>query len=214
MYLEKLPLFPLHVVLFPGMLLPLHIFEERYKRMMSDCLDGESRFGVACIHKGAEVGGPAEVYPVGTLAHVLRVGRYPDGRMDCLTLGLRRFRIIGQDDQLPYLRADVKLLDDEPIEGHEPLSKAETVVRLLKKYRLLLGLEEREASELPQEVEAVSFAAALLDLPLEEKQLMLESQSASERLDRLAAVLKREIELCKRLGPTRTIWGGTSPRLR
>ncbi len=94
------------------------------------------------------------------------------------------------------------------------MSKAETVVRLLKEYRLLLGVEEREASDLPQEVEAVSFAAALLDLSLEEKQQMLESRSVTERLDRLAAVLKREIELCKRLGPTRTIWGDASHRLR
>lgn len=206
MRLENLPLFPLSVVLFPGMLLPLHIFEERYRRMMADCLTGEPRFGVVCIEKGSEVGSRAEVYVVGTLAHVLRVGRYPDGRMDIVTLGLRRFRVLSTNLELPYLRGDVDFVDDEPEDPSRLQPKAQVVLTLLRKYREVLGLDEGDTLDLPQEAEAVSYAAGLVELPLVEKQRMLELQSASERLDVLATVLARELELLKQLGPTRTVW--------
>lgn len=214
MVMDNVPLFPLHVVLFPGMLLPLHIFEERYRQMMTDCLAGEPRFGVVGIEQGSEVGPPANIFEVGTLAHVLRVGRYPDGRMDIITLGLRRFRVLKMNRDLPYLRGDLEFLDDEPEDPELLGPRAQSALTLLRSYRQALGLDEGDTHQLPEEPEGVSYAAGLLDLPLVQKQRMLELRSASARLDLLSVVLAQELEMLKQLGPTRTVWSssGQPPR--
>ena len=80
--MERLPLFPLNSVLYPGTLLPLHIFEERYRSMISRCVEEKVPFGVVLVRSGEEVGGPAEPYDVGTTARVARLQRLPDGRMN------------------------------------------------------------------------------------------------------------------------------------
>ena len=92
--LIELPLFPLNVVLFPGMQLPLHIFEERYKAMIGDCLEREEPFGILLIKEGPEVGGPAEPFLVGTSARILRADHLEEGRMNILTRGDRRFQVV------------------------------------------------------------------------------------------------------------------------
>lgn len=90
----NLPLFPLHTVLCPGVALPLHIFEERYKAMVEACLAEESPFGVILIREGREVGeGELAVAEVGTVAEIREATRYPDGRFDLVTLGTQRFRL-------------------------------------------------------------------------------------------------------------------------
>jgi Lon protease-like protein len=207
-------LFPLQVVLFPGMVLPLHIFEERYKRMIADCLAGEPRFGVALISKGREVGAPAEVHDVGAIARIIRVGRYEDGRMDLITVGLQRFRVLGINDELPYLRADVEIIDDGPEREPEALeSKARAVCGLLRQYKELLGVDGEEAPWAPEDAQALSYLGGGLDLPLREKQLMLQSLSTSDRLAQLARALEREIQLYKVLGPTRPAHNRHGPSL-
>ena len=89
-----LPLFPLHAVLCPGVALPLHVFEARYKAMVERCLADQSPFGVVLIREGREVGpGDLAVAGVGTVAEIREATRYPDGRFDLLTLGTQRFRL-------------------------------------------------------------------------------------------------------------------------
>src|ERR671938_1253163 len=111
-----LPLFPLEqVVLFPGMSLPLRIFEERYKVMIGACQVTDQLFGVLLIRSGREVGEPAVPERVGCTARMLRVDRLPDGRMNILTIGEQRFRLLGPARVMAegYLVGDARLLRDD-----------------------------------------------------------------------------------------------------
>ena len=111
---QDLPLFPLHSVLCPGIALPLHIFELRYRLMIGRCIEREQAFGVVLIRDGREVGESAgRIARVGTSAVIKQAGRYPDGRMDIVTVGARRFRIVNVDEKSePYLIGRVTWLDD------------------------------------------------------------------------------------------------------
>src|SRR5437764_6113246 len=119
-----LPLFPLEqVVLFPGMSLPLRIFEERYKVMIGACHVTDQLFGVLLIRSGSEVGAPAVPERIGCTARMLRVDRLPDGRMNILTIGEQRFRLLGQARTMAegYLVGDARLLTDDataPVPSH------------------------------------------------------------------------------------------------
>ena len=101
----ELPLFPLRSVLCPGVALPLHIFEDRYRLMIGRCLERGEPFGVVLVREGHEVGPvPGRIADVGTTAIIRRAGRYPDGRLDILTVGERRFRLESLDTRSePYL---------------------------------------------------------------------------------------------------------------
>jgi Lon protease-like protein len=114
---EMLPLFPLGTVLYPGLLLPLHIFEDRYRQLVADLLaNGEApRFGVVAIREGRETGvtGVSSLYPVGCTAVLRQVQKYPDGRYDIVTVGAQRFRLLELDHAAPYLRGEVELLPDD-----------------------------------------------------------------------------------------------------
>ena len=118
---ELLPLFPLGTVLFPGMVLPLHIFEERYRQLVADLLDGPEpgRFGVIAIREGHEVGVDAvtSLYDVGCVAVVREVQTHEDGRFDLVTVGTERFRLGELDQSLPYLRAEVEIMPDDDIDA-------------------------------------------------------------------------------------------------
>ena len=112
---RALPLFPLEqVVLFPGMSLPLRIFEERYKVMIGACQVTDQLFGVLLIRTGSEVGEPAVPERVGCTARMLRVDRLPDGRMNILTIGEQRFRLLGPARVMAdgYLVGNARLLTD------------------------------------------------------------------------------------------------------
>ena len=109
----RLPLFPLNVVLFPGRYLPLHVFEERYRLMIRHCLAGDRRFGVVLISSGSEVGEPAVPEKVGTIAKIDEVRTLDDGRMLIGVKGEQRIRIVEIVEQLPYITAEVLLLDDD-----------------------------------------------------------------------------------------------------
>src|SRR5919197_4197526 len=91
----ELPLFPLPTVLYPGMPLPLHVFEERYKAMFARVLGGDRRFGVVAVAEGAEIGGHHRHQPIGCLAEGRNLRPHPDGRMDVLAQGVRRFEVTG-----------------------------------------------------------------------------------------------------------------------
>ena len=108
-----LPMFPLGTVLFPGALLPLHIFEERYRQLVNDCLADEPEFGVVLIDRGHEVGGGDVRREVGTVARILEVAELPDGRYFLQAAGVRRIRVQSWLDDAPYPRADVEEWPDE-----------------------------------------------------------------------------------------------------
>jgi hypothetical protein len=153
----ELPLFPLHSVLFPGVALPLHIFEERYRKMVARCLDRGEPFGVVLIRDGREVGGGAlSLAEVGTTAIIRQAGRYPDGRLDIVTVGGRRFRIGELDpSREPYLVADVTILE-EPVGQRDEARKLSTQVgrRFLQYLDLLApALATGGGADLELEVE-------------------------------------------------------------
>jgi Lon protease-like protein len=124
----ELPLFPLRSVLCPGIALPLHIFEDRYRLMIERCLERSEPFGVVLIHSGHEVGSPpSEIAEIGTTAAIRQADRHPDGRLDIVTVGERRFRIDALDrGGAPWLVGDVSLLD-EPVGADE--GRAERAAR-------------------------------------------------------------------------------------
>src|ERR1700761_3092564 len=114
---DRLPLFPLGTVLFPGMLLPLHIFEDRYRQLVQDLLDSPEprRFGVIAIKKGRETGvaGVSSLYEVGCTATLRETEENDDGGFEVVTVGTQRFQLTGLDESRDYLQGDVELLEED-----------------------------------------------------------------------------------------------------
>src|SRR5436190_23708479 len=117
--METIPLFPLSEVLFPGMMLPLHIFEPRYRVMMKHCIDGKLPFGVVLITRGSAESPRAEFFSVGTTARITRVQQVEDGRLYIATVGEQRFRIIETLEDQPYLQGKVEMIPEKPGSGDE-----------------------------------------------------------------------------------------------
>ena len=159
-----LPLFPLDTVLFPGMVLPLHIFEERYKLMIDRCLKEEQAFGVVLIREGREVGSPAIPHVVGTTALIANASRLQDGRMNIITIGSERFRIRTLRHDRPYLSGEAEPwpLDDAADERAQEL--AEPVRALFRHYLGLLVQAEGhriEIEEMPDEARTLALLIAI-----------------------------------------------------
>jgi uncharacterized protein len=146
----EIPLFPLHQVLCPGIVLPLHIFEDRYRAMTRHCLDTGEPFGVVLIRDGREIGtkGVATLAGVGAFAEIREAGRYPDGRYDVLAAATGRFAIDSVDAQRePYLVAEVTPLDDEVgDEGRAERLAARAIQRFVR-YLDLMRARDGESSE-------------------------------------------------------------------
>lgn len=201
----EIPLFPLNTVLFPGMPLALHIFEDRYKLMIGKCLQERRSFGVVLIHKGAEALGPLpEPNRVGCTAFISQVERLHQGRMNIGVIGQKRFRVLELDTQLPYLRGQIEyypLSEDDPRSERRLADRLRPwVVRYLNDLARL-GNVELKTDQLPGEPVALAFAAAaLLQAPADEKQELLNIAAASTLLTELRAVYRREIAILKALG--------------
>jgi uncharacterized protein len=114
-----LPMFPLGSVLLPGMLLPLHVFEPRYRALVDHVLQGDGRFGVVLIERGHEVGGGDQRSDVGTVAEVVRTEVLPDGRWALLVAGRERIRVDRWLDDDPYPRAEVHAWPDQILPRHQ-----------------------------------------------------------------------------------------------
>ena len=154
----EIPLFPLRSVLCPGVALPLHIFEERYRLMVNRCIERGEPFGVVLLRQGREVGPlKGQVAAVGTTAAIRRAGAYPDGRLDILTVGQQRFRLEGVDNvSEPYLVGRVSLLDEPTGPEGEASDRAQRVGRRFIEYLELLqpeGVEDGPEIEIEFEVE-------------------------------------------------------------
>lgn len=198
--ISELPLFPLHLVLFPGMTLPLHVFEPRYQAMMRRILAGDRTFGVALIKEGREVGEPAVPYQVGTTARVEAVERLPEGRMNLLAVGVQRFRLLELVPGEPYLVGRVERLDESPGE-----LAAELAGRVAERFRQYL--EALRARGLPptepvaSEPVALSYQVArvLRATPPTARQRLLELPSAAQRLELELRLLRQEMDLLRLL---------------
>lgn len=152
----ELPLFPLHSVLCPGVALPLHIFEERYRLLVSRCIEGSVPFGVVLIRDGRDVGPmDGRLAEVGTTALIRRAGRYADGRYDIVTVGDRRFRVSSFDEERePYLVGDVTLMDEALGSEEEAAHMADRVgKRFLRYLELLQPALDGDGPEIEIEVE-------------------------------------------------------------
>ena len=192
----ELPLFPLNVVLFPGMPLPLHIFEPRYRLMIERCLDADNVFGVAQIIEGQEGENGTLPSAIGCAAEIIEVAPFADGRLNVQTLGTRRFEIMSLREQDDYLVGTCQWLEDEP--GEDGLLRASTRVRaLLSRYFDSLSISTSLPAELgqldvPQDPYSLSmFIAAIMTLPNNQKQTLLEMTSTNSRLEVEEFLLER-----------------------
>ena len=142
----NLPLFPLHTVLCPGVAMPLHIFEDRYKAMVEECLAGQSPFGVVLIREGREVGhGDLAVAEIGTLAEIREATRYADGRFDLVTLGTQRFRLESVKlSPSQYLVGEMEPLDEVMGRAERARRLADRVSQRFIRYLELLQLDDDE----------------------------------------------------------------------
>ena len=210
--LVVIPLFPLSHVLLPGMPLPLHIFEQRYRDLLADmsAAPGGARFGVVVLRSGAEAAtvhttqSTPDVEDIGTLAEVLEVQEQDDGTSDLLSVGSARFRI---ERLVPegkaYLRADVTFLDEA--DGALGTHQVAFARELMETYdELLTRLAGRATGgELPSDANQLSYQiGARLPLLPAERQAVLCDATTADRLARLHKLLRREIALLQR---TRTI---------
>ena len=197
-----IPLFPLSVVLFPHMPLPLHVFEERYRQMMRDCEERGTGFGVVAIREGPEVGPTPQPHAVGTLARFRKVERLDDGRYNILVVGASRYRITKLSAARPYLVAEVEYLEDSTGDGDAGARLARQVATAFRAYaatmRELAGETSTEL-ELPEDPELLSYlVSATLQVETSHKQQLLETDSAEERLRLCLALLRREAVLLGR----------------
>jgi hypothetical protein len=207
---ETLPLFPLGTVLFPGLLLPLHIFEDRYRQLVRDLADGPEprRFGVIAIRHGRETGvdGIQALYEIGCTAVLRQVKPLEDGRYDVVTVGTQRFRLASLDDSGPYLRGQVDLLTEEA--GDE--AAADQAVRVVRDgfHAYLNALAERGVTqistpELPEDPVTLSYlVAASMIIDLSDRQALLAEPDALHRLTAERALLSRELTMLRTLTAT------------
>jgi Lon protease-like protein len=199
----ELPLFPLNTVLFPGTPISLHIFEPRYKLMIEQCLQSGEPFGVVLIREGAEALGPlAEPYPIGTTAQIAHVERLDDGRMNIVAIGVERFEIQGLNrEHKPYL---VGTVETRPLDRHDEsrtLSYAGQRLRpWVERYIDVLSTVaesgEFDLAQLPDEPTALAYlAAALLQIPADQKQNLLAMNQANDLLTNIRTIYRREVAL-------------------
>jgi Lon protease-like protein len=194
-----LPLFPLEqVVLYPGMSLPLRIFEERYKVMIGACQVTDQLFGVLLIRRGTEVGEPAVPERVGCTARMLRVDRLPDGQMTILNVGEQRFRLLGPPRVMPegYLVGDVRVLADST-GAAVPAELLASVREEFGKYQsATLEMSGRRKDSAPEpEADPLRLSyriAATLHVHPRERQQLLEIDDIAARLQEELTLLRRE----------------------
>ena len=201
---KRIPLFPLGLVLLPGMPLQLHIFEERYKLMMSECLSGDKPFGIVQFDGKA-------IHSVGCMARITEVlHRYEDGRMDIMTRGGQRFFVKELLEEKPYTEARVVFFDDEDVVEAADAADAMDAVRVMLKELEESGfLSDPIAAAALSDPKALSFAIAALEgFTHEERQRFVEMTSSMERLKKSVQALARIVERVQLTQQIEKIIGG------
>lgn len=187
------PLFPLDLVLLPGVPLPLHVFEPRYKEMIAECLELRKPFGVlrASSDGMAEIGCTAEIVDVSK--------RYDDGRMDILTRGVERFEVLQINEERSFLQAEIAVIEDEPGRPAGPL--VEQAVRLHAEIAKLAGTQ---ADDPEGHTDRLSFLlAGSLPLDLDFKQKLLSTLSEAKRLEAVVGYLQAVLPGLRRASKAR-----------
>jgi Lon protease-like protein len=196
--LSLLPLFPLEVVLLPGTPLPLHIFEPRYKEMIRECLTNEAPFGVVrALEEGiAEVGCTAEIITV--------TKEYPDGRLDLIAEGRKRFEVVELNEERSYLRAEVLLVPDEPgaLVQEERVKAIQLHLEILSLAGAVQDLSAADQNQLS------FYLAGSLPLDLDFKQKLLAMRSEGERIQAVASYLESILPKLRRVARARQKAGG------
>ena len=207
---ETLPLFPLGTVLYPGLVLPLHIFEERYRQLVRDLLAGPEprRFGVIAIREGRETGvtGVSSLHDIGCTATVRQVEEHDDGRYELVTVGTDRFRLLRLNEGRPYLCAELEPLPEQT--GDEAVAglAARAVQDAFRGYLEALaarGATRISVPELPDEPVLLSYlvaASVIVDMPV--KQALLAEPDAAARLAAERTLLARETTMLRTLPST------------
>ena len=181
--IERFPLFPLGLVLLPGEIVPLHIFEERYKQMIGECLDEEREFGILWLADDA-------LKDVGCAARITRVlERFDDGRMNIVVEGTTPFRLDRRIGELAYPAGDIELLDDDPGTDEDALERAR------KSYADLVEqvTNTRPEPEALSELDAYGMAATL-EIAASAKQALLELRSEPARLEQLEGLFDEALK--------------------
>jgi len=205
-----MPLFPLGTVLYPGLVLPLHIFEQRYRQLVRDLLAGpEPRcFGVVAIRKGRETGidGVAALHRIGCTATLHRVTPFEDGRYQLVTVGTQRFRLLALDQSLPYLQGEIDLLAEEIGDEAAAALAAGAVQQAFGEYLAALAAyqgTQLTLPELPGEPVLLSYlVAATMIVDLADRQLLLAEPDAAARLAAERMMLTRETAMLHTLPST------------
>jgi Lon protease-like protein len=195
-----LPLFPLDVVLLPGTPLPVHIFEPRYKEMIRECLANDAAFGVVrALEEGiAEVGCTAEIVSV--------TKEYPDGRLDLVAEGRKRFEVLELNRERSFLQAEVMLVPDEDDLGApSPEHRARAIQLHLEILSLAGAVQDISSAD---QIALSYYLAGSLPLDLDFKQKLLGMRSESQRIQAVAAYLESILPNLRRAGRTRQKAGG------
>jgi uncharacterized protein len=206
----RLPLFPLGTVLFPGLVLPLHVFEDRYRQLVRDLLAGPEprEFGVIAIRHGRETGidGVSDLYDIGCTAEIRQVEAFDDGRYALVTVGSQRFRLLGIADPAPYFEADVELLTDETGDTSAAALAVQPVQRAFLDYLAALAAQRGasyEVPELPDEPILLSYlVSAAIVVDMADKQRLLAAPDAARRLAAGRELLSRETRMLRALPTT------------
>jgi len=206
----ELPLFPLNTVLFPSTPLQLHIFEERYKKMIAHCRKAGSTFGVVLIQHGQEAHGPLPApRTVGCTAQIAKVQPREQGKMDLVVLGQERFRILALQQDHPYLVGIVELIELNVDDAPKLTEQAKILRGWVERYLRVLGegVEGLESAllMLPNEPLNLAYLAATsLQINLDQKQALLEIDNAPLLFNTLITTYRREIALAKKIMSTPT----------
>jgi Lon protease-like protein len=194
--MSELPMFPLGTVLFPSMMLPLHVFEPRYRALARRCVDGDGELGVVLIERGSEVGGGDTRSHVGTRARLLQAAELDDGRWVLGLVGVERIRVDRWLPDDPYPRAEVTSFDGEPAgpDAHDHRHQVQRLLRRVLALKAELGESATPATVVldPDPSLAAFQAAALAPLGPFDAQRVLELEAADDRLALVVALLEDE----------------------
>jgi Lon protease-like protein len=210
--MQRLPLFPLNSVLFPGMPITLRIFEERYKLMINECIDQRQPFGVVLLKSGAEVqgmGSDAVPYPIGCTAQITQMQPLIAGQMNIVAVGRERFLIRSLEFDQPYLTGQVEML---PLPNNTPVEFTQIVRQLrpwVERYLTLLGRAENiefDFTQLPQDALMLTYlSASLIKVELEQKQAFLEAENALALVREVRNYYRKEVTLLSALMEQETL---------
>jgi len=196
----EIPLFPLPLVLFPQVVLPLHIFEERYRLMINRCIEESATFGIVLIPPGSSTESESTIRRVGVTARVIQFDRIEDGRINIMAAGETRFRILEFTASKPYWTANVEFFEDDREDDEELQESYNNVVHLYREvHRLaaqLRGLEfDVEEVKIPVSPATLTYMVSfVLDVDPEAKQSLLEMTSVEGRLKTLAVHLDEAVQ--------------------